>query len=190
MKAIQVIFLNLLCILAANAQVFKPGRCPKPAVQQDFDPARYLGKWYEIQKMPMVFQRGQCCTATYSLQSPGVVGVLNAELLADGTVNTISGTAKPKDPAEPAKLEVTFFEYSPPSPYWVLSTDYGSYALIYSCNDFGLFHVEFSWILSREPTLPEETIEDLHSTLTSFGASVDKMTVTNQDEAYCQRANK
>ena len=79
---------------------------------------------------------------------------------------------------------------SPPSPYWVLSTDYGSYALIYSCNDFGLFHVEFSWILSREPTLSEETIEDLHSTLTAFGASVDKMTVTNQDEAYCQRMNK
>lgn len=40
MKAIQVISLTLLSLLAASAQVIKPGRCPRPAVQQKFDAAR------------------------------------------------------------------------------------------------------------------------------------------------------
>lgn len=40
MNAVQVISVTLLSILAANAQVIKPGRCPRPAVQQKFDAAR------------------------------------------------------------------------------------------------------------------------------------------------------
>uniref|UniRef100_A0A8C5H2H1 Apolipoprotein D n=1 Tax=Gouania willdenowi TaxID=441366 RepID=A0A8C5H2H1_GOUWI len=158
----------------------KFGKCPKPAVQANFDATRYVGEWYEIQKLPAAFQKGECGTATYTLKSEGVVGVLN-----NGTINSIVGTAKVKDPAEPAKLEVSFFENSPPGPYWVLSSDYDGHALVYGCTNFGLFHVEFSWILSRQPTLPEETIEDLHSTLTSIGVKVDKMVYTNQDETYC-----
>lgn len=133
MEAIQVISVILLSVLAANAQVIMPGRCPRPAVQENFDVARvrtisfpflscpffsfcfllfpfpsfpfqsrpmvmnhqawlhsslchvpplqYLGTWFDVQRLPHAFQRGECCTATYSLKSPGVVGVLNRELL-------------------------------------------------------------------------------------------------------------
>ncbi|XP_053186138.1 apolipoprotein D-like [Scomber japonicus] len=189
MNAIQVISLTLLSVLAANAQVIMPGRCPKPAVQENFDAARYLGTWYDIQRLPHTFQRGECSTATYSLLSPGVVGVLNKELLADGTTNSISGSARAKDPSEPAKLLVSFFENSPPAPYWVLSTDYDSYSLVYSCTDLGVLHVEFAWIMSREPTLPEETLEELTSTLSSIGVRVDKLITTNQDTDYCSTMN-
>ncbi|XP_054452559.1 apolipoprotein D-like [Anoplopoma fimbria] len=185
MNTIQVISLTLLSVLAANAQVIMPGRCPKPAVQENFDAAKYLGKWYDIQRLPHAFQKGECCTATYSLQSPGVVGVLNSELLADGTINSISGSATAKDPSEPAKLLVSFFKYSPAAPYWVLSTDYDNYSLVYSCTDLGVLHVEFAWIMSRHPTLPDETLEELHSTLSSIGVKVDKLLTTNQDAAYC-----
>jgi len=183
MKAIQVISVTLLCVLAANAQVFKPGRCPQPAVQQNFDPTRYMGKWYEIQKFPNMFQRGECGTAQYHLKAPGVVGVLNSELLAKGKINTATGTAKVVDPSEPAKLEVSFG--GPAGPYWVLSSDY-QHALVYGCSDFGLFHSEFTWILYREPVMPEETLEEMHSILTSIGGSVDKLTTTDHDEVYCR----
>uniref|UniRef100_A0A7N6B2A8 Apolipoprotein D n=1 Tax=Anabas testudineus TaxID=64144 RepID=A0A7N6B2A8_ANATE len=169
MDASQVTFLALLFVLTANAQVIKPGRCPVPAVQEKFDAAQYLGTWYEIQKLPNTFQRGECSTATYSLNSPGVVGVLNRE-----TVSAITGTAVSKDPTEPAKLLVSFFENSPPSPYWVLSTDYDNFSLVYSCTDLGVLHMEFAWILSRKPSLSEETLEDLCSTLSSIGVSLDK----------------
>nr|QCP69313.1 apolipoprotein Da.2 [Lateolabrax maculatus] len=185
MKAMQVISLTLLSVLAASAQILKFGKCPKPAVQANFDVTRYTGKWYEIQKLPTAFQKGECGTATYSPKSPGVIRVLNSELLDDGTINSIVGSAKVKNPAEPAKLEVSFFETSPPGPYWVLSSDYEGHSLVYGCTDFGLFRMEFSWILSREPTLSEETVEELHSILSSIGVNVDKMVATNQDETYC-----
>ncbi|XP_074545354.1 apolipoprotein D-like [Halichoeres trimaculatus] len=189
MNALQVISFALLSALAANAQVISSGRCPKAAVQENFDAARYLGKWYDIQRLPHTFQKGECCTATYSLLSPGVVGVLNKELLADGSTSSISGSAWAKDPSEPAKLQVSFFENSPPAPYWVLSTDYENYSLVYSCTDLGVMHVEFAWIMSRRPTLAEETLEDLHSTLTSMGVNVGKLLTTNQDPALCSAMN-
>lgn len=42
---------------------------------------QYIGKWYEIMKLPTAFQKGQCGTATYSSKGPGVIGVFNSELL-------------------------------------------------------------------------------------------------------------
>lgn len=132
----------------------------------------------------------------------------------DGSVFSIVGSAKVKDPAEPAKLEVSFYESnplslkivlnihflgdstsfnapisltaSPPGPYWVLSTDYEGHTLVYSCSQFGPFSAELSWILSREPTLSKETIQQLHSILSSVGVDVDKMVPTIQDETYCR----
>ncbi|XP_034742631.1 apolipoprotein D-like isoform X2 [Etheostoma cragini] len=190
MKAMQVITLTLLSVLAASAQVVNFGKCPQPAVQADFDASRYLGKWYGIKKLPTFFQKGECSTATYSLKSPGVVGVLNSELLNDGTISSITGSAKAKDPAEPAKLEVTFFEGSTPGPYWVLSTDYEGHSLVYGCTEFDQFRKEFSWIMSRKPTLSEETVEELNNILSSVGIDVDKMVPTIQDETYCSAMNQ
>ncbi|KAK9538705.1 hypothetical protein VZT92_003857 [Zoarces viviparus] len=190
MKAMQVVFLTLLSVLAASAQVFKFGKCPKPAVQANFDASQYIGKWYEIKKLPTFFQKGECGTATYSPKSAGVIGVLNSELLDDGTINSIVGSAKVQNPSEPAKLEVSFFEGTPPGPYWVLSSDYEGHALVYGCVDYGLFRAELSWILSREPTLPEETLEELHGILSSVGIDVNKMVPTNQDETYCSAMNQ
>ncbi|CAF98955.1 unnamed protein product, partial [Tetraodon nigroviridis] len=181
MNAVQVLPLALLAALAAHAQVIKPGRCPRPAVQQEFDAARYLGTWYEIQRLPHRFQTGQCSTASYSLKSPGVVGVLNRELRADGTVYSISGTAVAEDPSEPAKLAVSFYENSPPAPYWVLATDYDNYTLVYSCTNLLVAHAEFAWILSRRPTLAQESVEELRRALSSVGVDVDKLLSTNQD---------
>lgn len=68
----------------------------------------------------------------------------------------------------------------------MLSTDYDSYSLVYSCTDLGVLHVEFAWIMSREPTMPEETLEELHSTLSSIGVNLDKLVTTNQDPVYCR----
>lgn len=42
---------------------------------------QYLGTWYDVQRLPHSFQKGECSEATYTLRSPGVVGVLNRELL-------------------------------------------------------------------------------------------------------------
>lgn len=75
---------------------------------------------------------------------------------------------------------------APPGPYWVLATDYDEYTLIYSCSDFaGLFHAEFSWIMSRTRTLPKETVSALLDILKSQGISTDGFTETDQRPALC-----
>lgn len=71
----------------------------------------------------------------------------------------------------------------------MLATDYDNYALVYSCTDFLALHAEFAWILSRRPTLAEETAEELRGALSSIGVDVDKLLSTNQDPAYCSAMN-
>ncbi|KAL6104005.1 uncharacterized protein ACO6RY_13826 [Pungitius sinensis] len=183
MKAMQVIFLTLLVVLVTSAQVSE--ECPTPDVQANFDVSKYLGKWYGIKRLQNSFQKSKCSTALYSLKSPGVIGVLNRGLLDDGNITSIVGTATVKNTSEPAKLEVSFSQKSPPGPYWVLSTDYEGHSLVYSCKDTGLVRRELAWILSREPTLPEETSQELEGILSSIGIDVNKMLPTNQNATYC-----
>lgn len=63
----------------------------------------------------------------------------------------------------------------------VLSTDYQSYALVYSCSDyFGLFHIDFAWILARTRELTEDVISQLHDKLAAAGVNVNRLIVSNQ----------
>uniref|UniRef100_A0A3Q0RFB4 Apolipoprotein D n=1 Tax=Amphilophus citrinellus TaxID=61819 RepID=A0A3Q0RFB4_AMPCI len=179
---LSVVALILLSVVAASDRVLRLGKCPQPAVQANFDADRY-----EIQKFPTSFQKGQCATANYSKKCLTKINFCFVFYFIrdDGTINSIVGSARVKDPTEPSKLEVSFNskDISTP-PYWVLSTDY-SHSLVY-----GLFHMELSWILSREPTLSKETPEELHSILCSVGVSMDNLVPTNQDETYCGPMNQ
>ncbi|XP_063076204.1 apolipoprotein D-like [Engraulis encrasicolus] len=179
MQSLKVLSVTLLCFLVAEAQVIHLGKCPDPPVQQNFDVVKYLGRWYEIQKLPNVFQSGTCGQATYTPgDGEGVVSVLNEELLSDGTINVAEGTATVVDPSEPAKLAVTFYPGTPPGNYWVLDTDFDNYALVYGCKNAGPLYADFIWILSRSRSLPQETVDRLHTTLTSHGIKIDKLMTT------------
>ncbi|XP_069552363.1 apolipoprotein D-like [Brachyistius frenatus] len=181
MKALQVLSLLLLTAAAADGQSFHFGRCPRPPVQEDFIVTKYMGTWYEIEKLPALFERGKCNQATYTLLPDGTVNVYNAELLFNGKINSIEGVAKVKDPSHPANLDVSFFKGVPDSPYWVLSTDYQLYALVYSCAEyFGLFHFDLAWILARARVLPDDVISLLHDKLTDAGVNVNRLIVSNQ----------
>ncbi|XP_039645804.1 apolipoprotein D-like isoform X3 [Perca fluviatilis] len=181
MKAFQVLFMLLLTAAAADGQSFHPGKCPQPPVQEDFNVTRYMGTWYEIEKLPAVFERGKCNQATYSLLADGTVKVHNSELVLNGKINSIEGVAKVKNSSQPAILAVSFFKGVPDSPYWVLDTDYQSYSLVYSCSDvFGLFHVDYAWILARTRVLTEDVISQLHDEMASAGVNLNRLTVSNQ----------
>lgn len=45
------------------------------------------------------------------------------------------GVARVPDSSEPAKLKVKFNGVPVEGDYWVLGTDYETYALVYSCTD-------------------------------------------------------
>lgn len=58
--------------------------------------ARYTGKWHEIARLPMYFQRNciNDITATYTRQPDGSIKVDNACRNTEGTMDRSAGVAK------------------------------------------------------------------------------------------------
>lgn len=70
---------------------------------------------------------------------------------------------------------------TPYSPYWILSTDYSSVAVVYSCTDIlRIFHIEYAWILGRSRFLPPETVRYAQDLLLTEGVDLFRMTATDQ----------
>ncbi|XP_047483941.1 uncharacterized protein LOC125035772 [Penaeus chinensis] len=64
----------------------------------------------------------------------------------------------------------------------VVSTDYTSFACLFSCYNFQRTHrAHFAWILSRSPTLPAEKIATCQKSLRKVGIPLGRLTKTNQD---------
>ena len=120
--------------------------------------ARYLGTWHEIASFPQSFQRGcTATTATYTLRDDGQLDVINRCRLGspDGKMKEARGRARVVDRVTNAKLEVSFFR---PfwGPYWIidLAPDY-SYAVV------GHPGRDYLWILSRSPTMSDDTYQKI-----------------------------
>uniref|UniRef100_A0A4W6DF33 Apolipoprotein D n=1 Tax=Lates calcarifer TaxID=8187 RepID=A0A4W6DF33_LATCA len=111
-----------------------------PLVSPNFNLQQYLGKWYEIEKLPAAFERGKCIEANYAIRKD----VLRC-------------------------------------PYLVLTTDYTTLSVVYSCTDIlRLFHVEYAWILGRSRFLPPETVRYAKNLLISEGIDLFRMKATDQ----------
>lgn len=174
------VFSLLLLLPVVSAQTYGWGPCPTPRVQPNFSLQEYLGTWYEIERLPASFERGKCIQANYSVRSDGTIRVLNSQTVKD-KVGSIEGTAVVQDPKEPAKLGVSFSYFTPYSPYWVLSTDYVSGAVVYSCTDIlRVFHVEYAWILGRSRFLPVATVDHGRELLLQEHVDITNLKATDQ----------
>ena len=133
---------------------------------QNFDLNRYLGKWYEISRIPNRFERN-CVgvTAEYALRDDGKVSVLNT--CKKGSLDAPSRTANGiATPVEGAKLTVTFTPLLPfiKGDYWVL----------YLADDYSLAVVgeperKFGWVLSRTPQISDQQLARAHQALAQNG---------------------
>ena len=150
---------------------------PPLEVADQVDVARYMGRWYEIAKYPVFFEQG-CfgVTADYELQDDGTVRVLNTCRGADGGVaSTIEGFAEVADAATNAKLTVYFF-FPFGAPYWILEVGENyQYAVV------GDPSRTFLWILSRTPTMNQQTFDDIVSRLPARAYDPEGLELTPQD---------
>lgn len=145
-----------------------------PTVVQNFELGRYTGLWYQIARYPNSFQRFGCeeTTAEYALQQDGNIQVLNTQI-CDGVPETIVGTARVPDPNQPAQLEVSFFG---PffADYWVIELEPNYAWAVVGDPDRRLL-----WILSRTPTLPADTYNDILSRLPAQGYDPADLVLTS-----------
>lgn len=131
----------------------------------------YLGRWYEICRLPLKFEDETATdiTATYSLNSNGAVRVDNRCFDAEGEPSQSIGEATPVDDAK-SRLKVTFLpEFIRWIPfttgdYWVLRIDpeYQT-ALVGTPNRKNL------WLLARQPDLADDIREDFLETARQQG---------------------
>lgn len=171
--------LALLLLLAGGCATTTTERLGLPPVQTvaRVDLAQYLGTWYEIASFPQGFQAG--CTATtanYTLRADGEIDVLNR--CRKGTVTSKEtsalGRARVVDTTTNARLEVSFFR-----PFW------GDYWVIDLADDYAYAVVghpsrDYLWILSRTPTLPEDTYAGIVTRLRAQGYETERLVVTDQ----------
>jgi apolipoprotein D and lipocalin family protein len=130
-----------------------------------FDASRYMGRWYEIARLPNRFESGlEQVTATYSLQADGTVKVVNRGFdTAKNEWRDITGKAKFVGAPDVAALKVSFF-----GPF------YGGYNVVDLDPRYTHALVvgpdrSYLWILAREPALPPEVMERLKARATELG---------------------
>ena len=142
---------------------------------------QYAGQWYEIQRYPLISEVGSTCAqANYTAQPDGSVRLENRGRRADGSLDSITGTAVAKDPAHPAALTLLFDEGFQGT-YNVIRTDYSASALVYSCTNLFGARIEYAWFLSRTPTMDQAVQDEYTQILADYGSDTSQLSVTPQD---------
>jgi len=141
------------------------------------DLERYDGLWFEIARADHGFERDcQGVTAFYTPQPDGTMAVINRcwKGALDGELDIAEGRARYPDPADTAKLEVSFF-----GPF------YGDYWVIDLAEDYSWAVVSgpegrYLWILAREPQPGEAFIEERLADLRARGFDTDGLIFPDQ----------
>lgn len=159
-------------LLLLNLAGCKPDHL-KPV--SNFELKKYLGKWYEIARLPNWFEKEMVnVTATYSLKDNGKVKVENAGI-QKGEPQKAVGKAKFAGDNRAGYLKVSFF-----GPFYAdykildLDTSGYQYAMVASSN-------QYLWILCREPKMDSALLERLTKKADSLGFDISKLFHTPQE---------
>jgi len=134
---------------------------------EHFQLERYMGRWYEIARLPHPFEEDVSdAQAEYTLRPDGQVTVLNSgfrnqiPVPADGIARSISEDGM-------GIMEVSFFR-----PF------YGLYKIIYLDKDYQLAIVtsstmDYVWILARHPLISRQELNKCLTMLKQWGYAVN-----------------
>lgn len=141
--------------------------------QANFDPRRYQGKWYEIAKYPIYWERDcESATADYVWDEERKVILVTNTCFSGGRVIRIrKGEAKPY-PDDMSKAVLTFTDgmpSGPPAPYWVHCTDYDNFALV------GGPSGKYLWVLSRRERITKKEARKVLSKAAKYGYNPHKL---------------
>lgn len=134
-----------------------PTSQPEVASVPQLDLARYLGRWFEIGRLPNKFEDAGASdiTAEYSLRDDDTITVTNSCVTERGDREDAVGQAVPGD--APGRLRVSFL---PAALRWIPGTR-ANYWVLKIDDDYSLALVgtpdhKFLWLLSRTPGVTPE----------------------------------
>jgi apolipoprotein D and lipocalin family protein len=149
-----------------------------PATARVVDLSRYTGRWYEIARLPIRFQKAdEAARAEYGRNTDGTISVHNIAIRPDGSRREIRGAAKVLNPPENTKLAVrfsTWFAFLIPVPeegnYWILHVDEDYQEAI-----VGTPNRKYLWLLARTATIPEARYEALVAKAGQLGFDTSRL---------------
>lgn len=155
----------------------------QPTTVDSVDLKQYIGKWYEIGRLPLYFQRNCAAnvTATYTenMDNDGIT-VLNQCTEADGTIMSVEGLAEPADDTG-SKLKVTFIpswiRWLPigRADYWVLARDPNYQTALVGTPDR-----DYLWLLARSPNISQEIYAKYRKIAQEQGYNLKEFKLTDQ----------
>ncbi|MEL6791076.1 MAG: lipocalin family protein [Pseudomonadota bacterium] len=185
-EALSIFWRRAMAIWLVIALLFTAGCMGGPSYRDatvpletaaNVDLDRYLGKWFEIARLPNRFEKNcEAVTARYDRRKDGKILVVNTcrKGGVDGPADSAIGRAKVVDTTTNAKLKVSFF-----GPFW------GDYWILDVDPDYRIALVgepsgKYLWILARTPTLAPEDRELALRKLRGFGYDTNALYFTRQ----------
>lgn len=146
---------------------------PPMQTAKNVDLQKYMGKWYEIARLPNSFQKGcLCSTAEYKILDQNKIAVTN-RCDKNGKIKEATATAWRSNADDNSRLKVRFF-WPFTGKYWILyvSADY-HYAVV------GEPSREYLWFLSRTKQISQQQLDLMKSIATQQGYNLDQLIVAN-----------
>jgi apolipoprotein D and lipocalin family protein len=175
---LAVQFLALVTTAIATAEEKEPNALP---YVRDFKPERYLGKWYEVARLPTPSQPAETlAVAEYTAgKKDGQLTVQNTSFDKAGKkLADITGQAKLAMGDPPGRLLVSFGPVLPETPnYHVIHVDEN-----YRFAVVGVPDRQSLWILAREVPIAEESLKSLREIAQRAGFDVTKLLVAPWDK--------
>ncbi|XP_078420693.1 apolipoprotein D-like [Cetorhinus maximus] len=195
MRGLLLTLLIAFICLIKRGQAVKWGGCEHVDLQQNFTIEKYMGTWYEIERLYNVSGEHKCISETIS-QIPNNfedrLEILTRMVKDKGEVVALEGELILPTKGEKAKLQYKINrrpwgmdDHLDPAilHYWVVATDYTSYSLVFSCVSFlSIAHTPYAWLLSRERQLSENATNHLHNLLIKYNIGTKDIVKISQKD--------
>jgi apolipoprotein D and lipocalin family protein len=166
---------RLTVILAAAAALTAalPGAAaamaqPVPHV----DPAKIVGRWYEVARLPNLTQRGCHAGTSDWVRSGDGFSVIQAchKGSPDGPLSEWKAKARVADPVSNAKFKMSFFGGLVSQEYWVLDQRSDEGWLILATHDG-----KYLWLMSQKPILPAAIRSEAVARIKQLGFDIGRL---------------
>ena len=164
-------------VLAAAGLSVSEASAPSPTKPVELQ--RYVGRWYEVARVPNHFENGAGCeapTADYRQDDTGAVTVVQTchQHSPQGPRKTYHATARILDPGANAKFRLTFFLVVQKD-YWVLD-----HAEDYRWAIVGDPTGQYLWLFSRRPGASEDVKNTMVARAKTLGYDTHRLEFPTQ----------
>merc|ERR1712168_1113420 len=146
---LKLLLLTLCVISQVRGHRVVFGSCPDPPPAEGFRLDDFVGAWYVIAKTKI----DDRCLVDYVANIRGTVKYADRTYDADAGAKFINLTAVVKWTDTQGKFSQSYGGYIPDATFTVMSLNFDTYATLYKCQQWPLFHRESISILARKPEI-------------------------------------